>query len=93
MVVASRRFSAEHIGCNPSGVLSSGTQEVNEMANQLKVTLVKSAIARPEDQKRTLEALGLRKLNKTVVCPDTPAVRGMVAKVQHLVTCEEIDQA
>ena len=63
------------------------------MGKQLKVTLVKSAICRPQAQKRTVAALGLRKLNKSVVCPDNPAVRGMVAKVQHLVSCGEVDQA
>jgi large subunit ribosomal protein L30 len=63
------------------------------MAKNLKITLVRSGIGRPEDQKRTITALGLTKLNKSVVCPDQPSVRGMVAKIKHLVTCEEIDEA
>ncbi|HHV44246.1 MAG TPA: 50S ribosomal protein L30 [Firmicutes bacterium] len=59
------------------------------MSKQLKITLVKSGAGRSRDQKATLEALGLRKLGMTVVKPDNPAVRGMVAKVQHLVEVEE----
>lgn len=63
------------------------------MVKQLKVTLIKSAICRPQDQKRIVVALGLRKLNKSVLRPDNLAIRGMVAKVQHLVLCEEVDEA
>lgn len=63
------------------------------MAKQLKVTLIRSGIARTEDQKRTITALGLRKLNSTVVCPDTPSVRGMISAIGHLVTFEEIEEA
>ena len=54
------------------------------MAN-LKVTLVKSPIGAVPKHKRTVEALGLRKLNKTVELPDNAATRGMVKQVQHLV--------
>ncbi|MGF7186128.1 large subunit ribosomal protein L30 [Desulfitispora alkaliphila] len=61
------------------------------MANKLKVTLVKSAIGKPEDQKLTVKTLGLRKLNYTVVHNDTPQIRGMVNKVKHLVDVEEIE--
>jgi large subunit ribosomal protein L30 len=60
------------------------------MANQLKITWVRSAIRRPKNQKLTLGHLGLRRLNQTVVQPDNPAIRGMVNTVVHLVTCEEI---
>jgi large subunit ribosomal protein L30 len=63
------------------------------MAKQLKVTLINSGISRPEDQKRTIAALGLKKLHGSVVCPDNPAVRGMIEKVKHLVLIEEIEQA
>lgn len=55
----------------------------------LSVTLVKSAIGYPEPQKATLKALGLKRMNQTVTLPDNPAVRGMIAKVPHLVKFEE----
>ena len=56
---------------------------------KIKVTLVKSAIGRPERQKRTLVALGLKKLNQTIVHDATPTIVGMVNKVQHLVSVTE----
>jgi large subunit ribosomal protein L30 len=56
----------------------------------LRVTLLKSGTGYKYDQKRTLAALGLRRLNATVVRPDNPSVRGMLTKVQHLVRVEEI---
>jgi large subunit ribosomal protein L30 len=55
---------------------------------KIKVTQVKSQIGRLKNQKRTLEALGLRKLNQTVEHEATPAVVGMVNKVSHLVSVE-----
>lgn len=55
------------------------------MAKKLKVTLVKSPIGCPERQKNTVLALGLRKMNQTVTKTDSPAVRGMIEKVSHLV--------
>lgn len=60
------------------------------MADKLKITLVKSTIGAIPKHKKTVEALGLRKLNKTVEMPDNPAVRGMIAQVKHLVKVEEI---
>ena len=57
---------------------------------KLKVTLVKSTIGAIPKHKATVEALGLRKLNKTVEMPDNAAVRGMVQQVRHLVKVEEI---
>jgi len=57
----------------------------------LRVKLVKSGIDRSFKQKRTLKALGLRKLNSIVVLPSNPQVRGMINKVKHLVQVEEID--
>ena len=59
------------------------------MAEKLKVTLVKSPIGAVPKNKATVEALGLRKLHKTVELPDNAAVRGMIAKVKHLVEVEE----
>lgn len=60
------------------------------MAGKLKVTLVKSPIGAVPKHKATVEALGLRKLNKTVELPDNEAVRGMIWHVKHLVKVEEI---
>lgn len=56
---------------------------------KIKVTQVKSAIKRTQNQKRTLEALGLRKLNQVVEHENTPNILGMVDKVRHLVSVEE----
>ena len=56
---------------------------------KLKVTLVKSAIGAVPKHRRTVEALGLRKLNKTVELPDNAATRGMVKQVEYLVKVEE----
>ena len=55
----------------------------------LKVTLVQSTIGAVPKHKKTVEALGLKKLNKTVVLPDNAATRGMIKQVQHLVKVEE----
>ena len=60
------------------------------MAEKLKITLVKSPIGAVPKQKATVEALGLKKLNKTVEMPDNAAVRGMSQQVRHLVKVEEI---
>ena len=57
--------------------------------SELKVTLVKSTIGAVPKHKRTVEALGLKKLNKTVVLPDNACVRGMVKQVEYLVKVEE----
>ena len=57
---------------------------------KIKVTQVKSQIGRFQNQKRTLEALGLRKMNQTVEHEATPTIIGMVNKVKHLVSVEEI---
>ena len=59
------------------------------MAN-LKITLVKSTIGAVPKHKKTVEALGLRKLNKTVEMPDNESVRGMIRQVSHMVKVEEI---
>jgi len=58
------------------------------MALKLKVTLVRSGINRRQDQKDTIVGLGLTRMHKTVVLADTPAIRGMIRKVQHLVKVE-----
>jgi large subunit ribosomal protein L30 len=59
------------------------------MANKLAITLTRSLIGRPKDQRETVKALGLRKLHQTVEHNDNPAIRGMIKKVSHLVTVEE----
>ncbi|RPH47984.1 MAG: 50S ribosomal protein L30 [Desulfobacteraceae bacterium] len=59
------------------------------MSGILKVTLIKSMIARPEKQRKVLRGMGLTKLNRTVELNDTPSVRGMISKVSHLVKAEE----
>lgn len=57
----------------------------------IQVTLKKSPIGRPQTQRRTLEALGLRKLNRSVVVADNPSNRGQIAKVSHLVVTEPVE--
>ena len=56
---------------------------------KIRVTLVKSGIGYKEDQKKTLKALGLKRLNHSVVHDDGESIRGMIHKVRHLVTIEE----
>jgi large subunit ribosomal protein L30 len=62
-----------------------------ELTKKLRVTYAKSAIGYNQRQKRTIAALGLHKLGQTVEKPDTPAIRGMIARVRHLVTVEEAE--
>ncbi len=59
------------------------------MEKQLTIKLVKSPISYPKNQKDTLKALGLTKMNKVVVKEDNPAIRGMIKTVSHLVSVEE----
>jgi large subunit ribosomal protein L30 len=60
------------------------------MSARLRITLVKSPIGYSVRQKRTARALGLRRLNSTVEHTDAPSVRGMIAKISHLVKVEEV---
>ena len=60
------------------------------MADKLKITLVKSTIGAVPKHVKTVEALGLNKVNKTVEMPYNAAVRGMIQQVRHLVKVEEI---
>ncbi|RKD25422.1 LSU ribosomal protein L30P [Caminicella sporogenes DSM 14501] len=60
------------------------------MANKLKITLVRSTIGTKPQHRKTIEALGLRKIRQTVEKPDNPQIRGMIHKVSHLVEVEEI---
>ncbi|MFQ6009114.1 MAG: 50S ribosomal protein L30 [Candidatus Zixiibacteriota bacterium] len=57
---------------------------------RLKITQIRSTIDRKEPQKRTIQALGLGKLRRTVILNDTPQIRGMIRAVQHLVKIEEV---
>ena len=58
---------------------------------KLKITQRRSVIDRPKDQKSTIRRLGLHRINDTVIKDDRPEIRGMIAKVQHLVTVEEVE--
>lgn len=61
------------------------------MASRLKITLVRSPISRPDKQRRVLAGMGLTRMMRTVKLEDTPAIRGMVRKVQHLVEVERVE--
>lgn len=57
---------------------------------KLQITLVRSLIGRPENQRQTVQSLGLRKTNSTSVKEDNAAIRGMINKVSHLVEVKEV---
>ena len=61
------------------------------MADKLKITLVKSPIGAVPKHKKTVEAMGLRKLNKTIILPDNAATRGQIRQIRHMVKVEELD--
>jgi large subunit ribosomal protein L30 len=70
-----------------------GDAKVNQVAEQhkqLKITLVKSTIGFNRKQGEVVTGLGLRRIRHSVTLPDTPSTRGMVHKVRHLVTVEQI---
>lgn len=56
----------------------------------LRITLVRSTIGRPPDQRRTVKSLGLRRLHHSVERQDNPSIRGMVNKIRHMVVVEEV---
>ncbi|MHB8828249.1 MAG: 50S ribosomal protein L30 [Syntrophales bacterium] len=60
------------------------------MSKMLKVTQVQSYIGRPEKQRKVLRGLGLGKMHKSVILQDTPEVRGMIKKIEHLVASVEV---
>ena len=66
------------------------SSEAAARAGQLKVTQVRSVINRPKDQKATVRRLGLHRINDSVLKDDRPEIRGMIAKVRHLVRVEEV---
>jgi len=62
------------------------------MSSRLKIRQVRSAIGRNEKQKRTVRALGIRRMHQEVVHDDTPVIRGMIERVRHLVEVEEVTE-
>ncbi|MEL6612153.1 MAG: 50S ribosomal protein L30 [Bacteroidota bacterium] len=60
---------------------------------KLKITQTRSTIRRSQAQKRTIEALGLGRIGKSVEQNDTPQIQGMIAKVKHLIAVEPVDAA
>lgn len=61
------------------------------MAKRIRITQVRSAVGRQKIQQRTLDALGIKRHQQSVVHNDTPAIRGMIAKLQHLLRVTEVD--
>lgn len=59
---------------------------------KLKITLTRSLIGRPEDQRATVKALGLTKMHSAVMQDDNDVIRGMIRKVEHLVTVEQVQE-
>ncbi len=55
------------------------------MSSKIKVTLVKSLIGRPEKHRKVVAGLGLKKINQTVEHSDTPEIRGMISKINHMI--------
>lgn len=60
------------------------------MAEKLKITLIKSTIGQVPKNRATVEAMGLRKINQSVVLPDNASTRGQIQKVRHMVKVEEV---
>jgi large subunit ribosomal protein L30 len=63
-----------------------------EAPRRLKITQIRSGIGRPGTHRRTLKALGLRKHQSSVIQDDSPAIRGMIFQVQHLVSVQELEE-
>ena len=59
--------------------------------DQLKITWIRSCSGHPQSQEKIIQALGLRRLHQSVVHGDTPTMRGMVDKVKHLITVEQVE--
>jgi large subunit ribosomal protein L30 len=66
------------------------TKKAGKPPKQVAITLRRSCIGRPEKHKRVAVGLGLRKLNQTVIRPDTPEIRGMVRRISHLLEVREV---
>ena len=61
------------------------------MAKRIRITQIRSALGRQKIQQRTLDALGIKRHQQSVVHNDTPAIRGMIAKLDHLLEVTEVD--
>ena len=61
------------------------------MARRIRITQVRSAVGRQKIQQRTLDALGIKRHQQAVIHNDTPAIRGMIAKLEHLLEVTEVD--
>ena len=72
--------------------MSSQSKQSPVSAGKLRITYAVSSIGLKKDQKETVLRLGLKHLGQTIEQPDTPAVRGMVHKVRHLVSVEEVEE-
>ena len=75
---------------SPGCAVSARMGCIRRCAMKIKIKLVKSAIGCPKDQKETVLALGLKKLNSESIQEDSASIRGMIFKVKHLVTVEEV---
>jgi large subunit ribosomal protein L30 len=73
--------------------MNAAKKDAQKEVKQLSITLTKSPIGYSFRQKGTVRALGLRRMHQTVEHTDTPIIRGMIAKVQHLVTVRELSRA
>ena len=71
--------------------MSAARKALKRKERVLRVTLARSPIGYSYKQKRTVRALGLRRMHQTVEQKDTPVIRGMIEKVKHLVTIEEVE--
>jgi large subunit ribosomal protein L30 len=65
-------------------------RETEDVAGTLRITQIRSVIGRIQNQRRVMRALGITRLNQTVEHKDTPGIRGMIEKVNHLVKVEEV---
>jgi len=85
-VAQKRRSSSEAVARTKRS-----SSEAVAQSKKLKVTQVRSVIHRPRDQKSTVRRLGLHRINDSVIKEDRPEIRGMISKVRHLVSVEEVD--
>lgn len=69
-----------------------GFRKNRKMMKKYKIVQIKSRIRKPEKQKRTLDALGIRRMNSSVIVNASPQIEGMIQKVQHLVRVEEVNE-
>lgn len=75
----------------PPEALPWNSLEYTTVARRIRITQVKSAVGRQKIQQRTLDALGIKRHQQAVVHNDTPAIRGMIAKLEHLLEVTEVE--